>query len=82
MSENLESNGVRVTPEWLTPENQTSYNYSYNITVIPQIAFMITERTRIKLKVSYNTTYNVSILTTPQCGVAPSIELYYDEKKN
>ena len=64
MSENLESNGVRVTLEWLTPENQTSYSYSYNITVIPQIAFMITEGTRIKLKVSYNTIYNVSILIT------------------
>ena len=46
---------------------------------------MITKETRIELKVPYNTTYNVSILTTPQCGqrniMVPFIELCYGEYK-
>jgi hypothetical protein len=47
------------------------------------VSILIPERMRVQLNVSYNLTYNVSVLATPNCGnnitAAASIELYYDE---
>ena len=79
MSETLESDSVRVTLEW-TQENESLY--SYNVSVTPQVASILTERTRLQLNVSYNTLYNVRILVTSYCGqrsVTTSIELHYGE---
>ena len=65
MSEILESDGIRVSLEW-TLENESLYSYSVSIN--PLVAFMLTERTSLQLKVSYDTLYNVSIQSIPRCG--------------
>ena len=65
VSENLESDSIRVALEW-TQENESLY--SYNVSVTPQVASILTERIGLQLNVSYNTLYNVRILVTSYCG--------------
>ena len=65
VSENLESDSIRVALEW-TQENKSLY--LYNVSVTPQVASILTERTGLQLNVSYNTLYNVRILVTSYCG--------------
>jgi hypothetical protein len=64
--------------EW----NQRDF-YSYNISVIPQLEYVVVNA-RIQLNVSYNTFYNVNIIAIAllPCGRNSSpdfIELHYGE---
>ncbi len=77
--ENMTRDGITVILEW-TQDNHTSY--SYDVSITPHaVSTLIPERMRVQLNVSYNLTYNVSVLATPNCGnnitAAASIELYY-----
>jgi hypothetical protein len=81
VSENMTRDGIIVILEW-TQDNHTFY--SYDVSVTPHaVSTLIPERMRVQLNVSYNNTYNVSVLATPSCGnnitAAASIELYYGE---
>ena len=79
VSEMLESDGIRVTLEWITYENHNQSLYSYNVSVSPMVALTSSER-RVQLIASYDTLYNVCILVLSQCGqriVTTTIELYY-----
>ena len=77
VSKRLGSDGIRVTLEWIQ-KNQTQY--SYNVSINQNVSTELDEMTTLQLVASYDTSYNVSILATPQCGqriVTTSIELYY-----
>ena len=81
VSEDLERDGISVTPEWT--QDSSSF-YSYNISVTPnQASALTTERMRVLLKVTYDIPYNVSVQATPTCGsgnfIAVSIKLHYGE---
>ena len=79
----FESDGVTVTLEW----HKNSYFDSYYVSVTSNniIAMRTNGSIHLKLKVPYNTFYNMSILATrvlPQCGtnnVTNFTELFYHE---
>ena len=78
MTEQFESDGVTVTLEWY----QNRSFYSYYVSVTPDIVMRTNGSILLKLKVPYNTFYNVSILATPPCGknnVTNFTELFYRE---
>lgn len=78
VSEQYEGNGVIVTLEW-TQENPL---YSYNVSVIPPAEITFTGKARAQMKVSYNTSYNVSVMASSPCGRSDATnftELYYSE---
>ena len=77
VSKGSESDCIKVTLEW-TQKNQTQY--SYNVSINQNVSIKLAETTTLQLIASFDTSYNVSILATPQCGpriVTTSIELYY-----
>lgn len=71
-TEQFGTEGVSVTFQW--PQN-----YSQNISIIPYLPIDSTGNynTGIKVNVSYNTTYNVSITPLDPCGQTYIGELYY-----
>ena len=81
MLEQFESDAVIVTLEW---HHQDISHNSYYVNITPDIAMRINGSASInlKLKVPYNTLYNVSIAATPPCGqtnVTSFTELLYRE---
>jgi N6-adenosine-specific RNA methylase IME4 len=54
---------VIVILEW----NQRDF-YSYNISVTPQLEYILADNARIQMNISYNTFYNVNIVALPPCG--------------
>ena len=80
-SENLGSDGVRVTLEWTTYENHNDQSlYLYNVSVSPMVALTSSER-RVQLIASYDTLYNASVVVLSQYRqrivTTTIIELYY-----
>ena len=80
ISVDSETDGVSITLEW-TPQ----VGVSYNVTVIPAIDVIFTERAMsVNLSLLYNTVYNVSVVATSLCGQlirATFIELHYGEQQ-
>ena len=66
---------VTVTLEW---NNESSYYVS----VSPYTPFKSSSSTGILLRVSYNTLYNVSVISMDPCGQNSVFEIYYGELNN
>ena len=66
---------VMVTLEW-------SNENSYNVSVSPHPPFKSSGSNSILLRVSYNTLYNVSVVSIDPCGQSIVFEIYYGEFKN
>lgn len=76
--EQFESDGVTVILELY----ENAYFYSYYVSVTPDIVMRINGSIHLRLKLPYNTFYNVSILATSPCGqnhVIDFTELFYRE---
>ena len=82
VSEQYEGDGVIVTLEW-TQENPL---YTYNVSVIPvPIEITFTGKARAQMKISYNTSYNVTVVASSPCGQGDATnftELYYYSEYN
>ena len=74
------SDGVTVTLEW----TQKNALHSYYISATPDLALWIngSANVNLKLKISYNTLYNVSIFAEPPCGgdnMIGFIDIFYSK---
>ena len=65
--EQFERDGVTVILEWTLEYSGTFY--SYHVTVVPSVAILTySGRVRVQLKVSYDVSYNISVVASSLCG--------------
>ena len=74
-TEEFEIDEVTVTLQW-------SNESSYIVSVSPYLPFMPSGIAGSLLRVSYNTLYNVSVLSIDPCGQNIVFEIYYGELNN
>ena len=72
--EEYRADGVSVVVEWTQQEG-----VSYNVTIIPMVPMIYTGSTSVRLTVSYNTEYSVSLEASTICQsiVSSNIILFY-----